>query len=130
MSTSSPRRSIWRCGLVTGPAEHDAEPQPGVQPDLFRIRVNLDRQLAGGCDDEGARLSVSRLRIARLAQQDVHDSDQERGGLPGAGLRLPLDVAAGEHRGQRLRLNRGAEFESGVLDSAQDGRFEIEDSRT
>ena len=112
--------------LVARPAEHDAEPQAGVHTDLLGVPVNLDRELAGGRDHDGAGLCVTGVRMARLAQQHVHDSDQERRGLSGACLRLSFDVATGEQRRQRLRLDGRAVLEAGVLDAAQNRRFEVQ----
>ena len=45
--------------FVAGPAEHDAEPQPGMQSDLLGIPVDLHRQFAGRREHDGAWLPVS-----------------------------------------------------------------------
>ena len=112
--------------LVAGPAEHHPEPQPGVHSDLLRVAVNLHRKLAGGREHDGAGLPASDVGTARLAKQQVHDSDQKCGGLAGAGLGLPFDIAACEHRGKRLRLDWRAVLEARLLEAAQNRRFEIE----
>ena len=57
--------------LVAGPAEHDAEPQPGMQTDLLGVPVNLDRQLASGRDHDGSRLPLS-LRPVGAARAAAH----------------------------------------------------------
>src|SRR5439155_1065165 len=62
----------------------------------------------------------------RLLQQSLQDRQQERGRLPGPGLRGADDVATGEDRGDRLFLDRGGSLVAEGVDRPEEDRFEAE----
>ncbi len=77
---------------------------------------DLQRQLAGGGEDERARAAL--LGGALGARQTIEDRQRERGGLAGAGLRAAEDVAAGQQVRDRLRLDGGGRLVAGAEDGA------------
>ena len=61
-----------------------------------------------------------------MGEQRVIESDQERRGLAGTGLRLAGHVPPGECDGQRLRLDRRALREAGIADAREHRRGQSE----
>ncbi len=62
----------------------------------FRIVEDLHGELARRRDDDGAnRRWADRLAGGGFLQQRLVERDEERGGLAGAGLRLPGNILAG-----------------------------------
>ncbi len=112
--------------VVVHAAESEAEREPGVLAEQFRILVDLDRELAGRREHQRARRGDRPVRRRRVAQQVREQRDQEGRGLAGAGLRLARDVEAGERARQRLRLDRRASFEAGIGYSAGDGLGQVQ----
>jgi hypothetical protein len=94
--------------------------------ELDRVLVDLDRELAGRGDAQRAGLVGAPAGRRRVGHQALEQREQERGGLAGAGLGLARDVAAGQRDRQRLRLDRGAAQEAGVVDGAEQGVVETE----
>src|SRR5581483_4217377 len=77
------------------------------------VLVDLGGQLAGGRHHQGAN------GAARLRDQAVEDGQQERGGLPAAGHGAGEHVAAGQHRRDRVALDRGGGLEAQRGDAAE-----------
>ena len=90
-------------------AEHHHAGELGVLAVGAHAFLDLRRELAGRREDEGADRQLGRAasRTARLGHQALQHRQHEAGGLAGAGLRAAHDVAAGEHGGDGLRLDRG-----------------------
>src|SRR5690606_832560 len=82
--------------VVVDAAVDQGELQAEVGSELHRVLVDLDRELAGRRQDQGARVLRVALGQRRPREQPVHDRDQEGQGLAGTGLRLAGDVAPGE----------------------------------
>ncbi len=93
--------------FVVHAAEHDGELQAGVLAQAQGVGVDLHRELARRCDDDGARRILRPVGRAGIRQQAIEKCDEEGRGLAGTGLGLTRHVAAGEGHGQGLRLNGG-----------------------
>src|SRR5207237_4612796 len=97
-----------------------------VAADLRALReaaegdLDLGRELAGRREDEGPSVARS------LLQESMEDGQKERGRLPGAGLRGPDHVAAGQDGGNRLLLDRRRRFVSEAVDSSEEDRVQTE----
>ena len=78
------------------------------------VLADLDDQLAGGCEDEGARAAGLEVALLGGAQVTREHGDQEGRRLAGAGLRLAGHVLAGEGELQRLRLDGRAVLEAQI----------------
>jgi hypothetical protein len=65
-------------------------------------------------------------RTAGLGHQAVQEGEDEAGGLAGAGLGAAHHVAAGEHGGNRLRLDRGGGVVARFVNRTQQGLGEAE----
>ncbi len=89
------------------------------------VLLDLDRQLARRRDDQRTRVAVLALGHGRRGQQTVHDCDQKRCGLAGAGLRLTGDIAPDQCHRQRHVLNRRATGESAVGNALLQQRMQI-----
>ena len=100
--------------------------QPKVGAELDCVLVDLDGQLAGGRQDQGAR--VFRLAVGQRGadQQAVHHRDQERQRFAGAGLGLAGDVAARQSDRQGQRLDRRAARKPGALQPGDQRRMQVE----
>jgi hypothetical protein len=107
-------------------AEDHRELEPGVLAEDERIVVDLDRELAGRGDDDGADRGGAAIGRGRVCQQPLENRDQEGRGLACAGLGLAGHVAARQRDGQCFTLDRGTALEAGILDALQDGRREGE----
>jgi len=81
------------------------------------VLMDLDRQLARGGDDQGARADEASGAPVRLAQEAGEDRDEECRRLPRAGLGLARHIPPPEGDGQHLLLDRGAGGEAGSLDA-------------
>ena len=93
---------------------------PGPLGQATEGDLDLGRELAGRREDEGAGSP------RRLLQQSLQDRQEERGRLPGPGLRGADDVATGEDRGDRLFLDRGGSLVAEGVDRPEEDRFEAE----
>src|SRR5205807_405622 len=93
---------------------------PGPLGQATEGDLDLGRELAGRREDEGAGSP------RRLLQQSLQDRQEERGRLPGPGLRGADDVATGEDRGDRLFLNRRRSLVAEGVDRPEEDRFEAE----
>src|SRR5690606_358371 len=83
----------------------------------------LHGELAGRRQHEYPRLARPG-RWRGIREQALVGRDQERGGLPGPGLRLAGDVLVFQRERQRARLDRGAIFETGIADALLQGIVE------
>ena len=92
-------------------AEHDHRRLLRVLAVHANAFLDLRRELARGREDQRAdRLfrGSRRVRGCRGRRSEpLQHRQHEAGGLAGAGLRAGEQIAAGEHRGDRLQLNRG-----------------------
>ncbi len=100
--------------------------EDGRRCDLEMLAVRLDRrfdlraELARGRDDKHAQRLARPVRVRRRrGGQALEDGQDESGGLAGPGLRAGQQIAAGEHGGNRLRLNGGRDGVSLVGHRAQ-----------
>ena len=84
----------------------------GIGVDRLR---HLDRQLAGGREHQ-------RLHLGRGEIELLQDREGERRRLARAGLRLADQVAPGEHRRDRLLLDRRRRLVADLGERLQDGR--------
>ncbi len=100
--------------------------QAGVAADGLGVLFDLDRQLAGGRDHQGARVAVLALGHGRGGEEAIHHGDQEGAGLAGARLGLAGDVAAGEGHWQGQRLDRRAAGEASLVEALLQQRMKIE----
>jgi len=97
-----------------------------VAADLRALReaaegdLDLGRELAGRREDEGPSVARS------LLQESMEDGQKERGRLPGAGLRGPDHVAAGQDGGNRLLLDRRRRLVSEAVDRSEEDRVQTE----
>ena len=112
--------------VVVHAAEGEPEREAGVLHEYLGVAVDLDRELARRRQDQRARRGRGAVGRRRVAQQVGEESDQERRGLSGAGLRLPGDVEAGERARQRLGLDRRTAFEARIGDAAGDGFGQVQ----
>ena len=94
-------------------AVHRHHAQAASAREFVNLLGGLDRQLAGR--DQHERLGSALAWIERRQQRQG-----ERGGLAGAGLRLPDQVFAGEKRRDRARLNGRRRLESGGRDGGEE----------
>jgi len=97
-----------------------------VLADLRGVFLDLDGEFAGGGQNHRARIFYPPLWQRIPGQQAVIEGDQKSGGLAGAGLGLPGDVAAGEGNGQGHGLNRRAEGKACVIEAALEGFVQAE----
>ena len=87
---------------------------------------DLDREFAGGDEDEGLRGGAAGVRGTRVGVQALQQRQGERGGLAGSGRGLPDDVTAGEQRGDRLALDRGRLLVAEAVENPLQFRAEVE----
>src|ERR1700679_2061417 len=90
--------------LIIDAAEYDRELQAGVLSDGQRIGMDLNGELACGCNHDGERC-VGRAIGRGVGQQAIEQRDEKCRGLAGPGLCLTRHAAAGEGDRQRLSLN-------------------------
>ena len=91
-----------------------------VDGERVQVLEDLRGQLARGRQDQRAR------RPPRPIDQPVKDRQQKRGGLAAAGLRARQDVASGERRRNRVRLNGRGSNESELANSLEQVGMELE----
>ena len=101
-------------------AEHGRRRNRRMHRQIVQVRQNLRRQLARRRQHERAR------RPARPPDERVEDRQQERRGLAAPGHRGREDVAAGQCRRNRFRLNRRGPAETEFLDAAIEEGMELE----
>ncbi len=104
--------------VVVDAPVHREDREPGVGAQQTRVGLDLHHQLAGGRDDEHARRGDRRPRGGRMGEAAGERGDEERGGLPGAGLGLARDVLAAQGERQGRLLDGGRGDEARVLDAA------------
>ena len=92
----------------------------------LRVGFDLHDELAGGRDDQHARLRAVPRTRRRLAEQPGERGDQKRRRLARARLRLSGHVLAAQRERQRRFLDRGRRHETGVADAVHDRRGQIE----
>jgi len=97
-------------------AEDDRGSQGSPDAVLHEARLDLRRELAGGCQDErrDGRPGV----LPRLRRQLVKDRERERSGLAGAGLGAAQNVATLHQVWDRSALNRSRFTVAGADDRA------------
>ena len=106
-----------------------AEDHGGVQLGVFAVGahafLDLRGEFARRCQDQGADRARGRVagdgRAIRVSRQAVQQGQGEAGRLAGTGLCAGQQIAASQHGGNRLRLDRGrhgvAVFGNGTYDS-------------
>ncbi len=103
--------------VIIGATESEADNEPCVLAEYFRIIGDLHREFAGWRQHEGAWLFLAlggRLGL----QESLESRDQECGSLAGPGLRLASDVPLFKGYRQGARLNWRTEFEAHIADSS------------
>ena len=92
-------------------------PEAGVLADRVGVLADLDDELAGRRDHEGARIAALLRAVLGAPEVAREDRDEERGGLAGSRLRLAGDVLACERLLEREGLDLGAVLEPEVGDA-------------
>ena len=92
-------------------------PEAGVLADRVGVLADLDDELAGRRDHEGARIAALLRAVLGAPEVAREDRDEERGGLAGSRLRLAGDVLACERLLERECLDLGAVLEPEVGDA-------------
>ena len=82
--------------------------------ELEAFRADLNREFAGGADDESLRLHQCGINLLERRQG-------KRGRLSGAGLREPNNVLTRKGKGDGLCLNRGRLFEAHFFNGFEKG---------
>ncbi len=100
-----------------------AEDRSRGELEMFAVgsdrRFHLRSELARGRDDQRPQ-RLARAGVRRgLARQPLQHRQHEARGLAGAGLSAGQQIAAGEHRGDRPRLNRSGDGIALIGDRAQ-----------
>ncbi len=97
MSTPRRRAPTWRC--LRNAAVHLGGEESDAARDGLHGAVDLERELTGRREDEGAR-GAAHLALhaaGRLGEQALHQRSAEGDGLARAGAAAAEHVAAGEH---------------------------------
>ena len=110
--------------LVVDPAEDHVHAERDVGRELFGVRRDLDGELAGRGDDQGA--GILDLRSPLLPHHLAEDGQQVGRGLARTGLRLGDDVASLEGQRQHLLLDSGQAFEAEIIDRREEFLGEID----
>ena len=120
-------RPLERVALldVVDAAEDERGPEPREPPELPRVRVDLDHQLARGRDDERAGRPLAGVG-RRVPEEPRERRDQERRGLAGARLGLARHVLAPEGHRERRFLDGGGRREAGGPDPLVDLGRQVE----
>jgi hypothetical protein len=126
-TTNSTRLQLGGLRLHVDAAEHDQAAQHRLLGVLGDVLGHLDRQLARGGQHQRTH-RVARRRGARVLvlEHALQQRQREGGGLAGAGLRRPHDVAAVDDEGNRLGLDRRHRQVAAVGDGAQQLGVECE----
>ena len=103
-------------GYLGHAAVDDGGHTASVTAVLAEVLVNLQRQLTGGRQDQGAHRAFLALHGAA---QPLQNRNRERSRLAGAGLGTAHQVAPLCHRADRLALDRGRFGVSHLPDGAQ-----------
>ncbi len=112
--------------LVIHATDHARHVERGEARQCLGIFFDLQRQLAGGRDDQRTR-RARLLAVRRLLLEEIGEHrDQEGGRLAGAGLGLAHHVAAEQRVHQRFGLDRGAVLEPFGVDGAHQRQRQIE----
>src|SRR5699024_10494507 len=112
---------LW---FVGAPAVHLQDPKAPALRGRLQITGDLDREFAGGHDDERLRLAgVLQVLPAVLARSDdpLEHGDAEPEGLARAGLRLADDVVARERGRQGERVAGERAGDADVAQRVADG---------
>ncbi len=101
--------------------------EPAILAQRRGVFADLDHQLAGRRDHQGA--GGAALLLPRLGRPEIagQDRDQKSRGLAGAGLGLARHILAGQRVFQAQRLDRRAVLEAQIRDRVQNlaGQIEI-----
>ena len=89
-------------GALAHAAENDGVAQLQVLAVLVKALLDLEGQLPGGCQHQGAD---GRVPLVDVAVEPLEDGDGEGGGFAGAGLGATDEVPALERRGHGLGLD-------------------------
>ena len=102
-------------------AEDHGVAQPGALAVGSEAFVDLGGQFASRREDEGSWLDgATTLLVCRRDVEPVQDGQRKGRGLAGAGLCASEQVATGENRRDRLRLDRRRGVVAGVGDRVAD----------
>ncbi len=108
-------------------AEHHHAGELGVLAVDAHAFLDLRGELARRRQDQGPdRQLAASVANGRLRHQAVQQRQHEAGGLAGAGLGAAHDVAAGEHGGDGLGLDRGGGGVARFVNGTQQGLGEAE----
>ncbi len=80
--------------FIAGTTVSQTQSEPGMFADSECVFVDLDRQLAGRCQQQRAGLVEFACVSRRLFQQAVETGDQKGGSFAGAGLCFTRDIFA------------------------------------
>ena len=105
-------------GVLADAAEDDDGGEAGGRGERLQRGVDLDDQLTGRCEHEGAR--PARRRPAALGEPG-DQRQQERVRLAGAGAASAEDVPAGERVGQGRGLDRSGKGDAPVGQHGREG---------
>ena len=100
--------------LVIHAADQGDHLQVGVPRQVNGVLGDLHHQFPGGGDNQGPGFAHEALLLNGIAQQVIENSDQEGGGLAGAGLGLADGIVALQGVGQDGGLDGGAVLEAEI----------------
>ena len=114
------QKTSWRGHQYLDACAHDRQLLPdvdpaiddrGANPGVFAVGLHrfldLDGQLARGCQDQGTdRMASGRWARVGKRQELLQNREGKSGGLAGAGLGAAHDIEALQYGRDRLRLNR------------------------
>ena len=117
------RRSAETLMAAVLAAGDDLHGEPRVAADVHEVGMNLPRQLAGGHQDQHPWAVMD----GPLVEQVLHDRQQERNGLAGAGGGGHQQLQPLHRRRDHLLLHRGWGVEAGLGETAQQrlGEFQL-----
>ena len=107
-------------GVVDASDQAD-DARPGVAGQIARVFFDLQGELPGWRQHEGASGPRRQRMRQRKLQLSGENRDEKRGGFAGARLRLPGDVVVGEAVRQHFALNGRALLETERVDCRHDG---------
>src|SRR5690554_7917425 len=100
--------------------------QTGMSTKIRRIIGDLHHQFTGRRQHQRARLTDETTPLLRIAHQVINDSNQKRGRLAGASLRLASDVITDQRIAQALRLDWGTVIEPQIRNGTGQLRHQVE----